>query len=415
MKIYIKLILLITTFAMVLNLGCSDRGVNTIEKVPLQEGSVSPLNHVMHFNFQFQVGNGFQDDGFSIQRLALYVPKVSFPHINGGSLQPVPLLILLAPEDGDHYYYFNHGLKDIANELISNGTIQPMAIACLSNKNNFELGGMFYAGHLPVGGKFDNLFKKSDRFKSIISYLNFSYPFIIDSPDKRGIGGMGQGAYGALRATILNPGLYNSISVLEGPLDFDGADGNSGMLTLFDDMLNEQGLLNGNMNDILIKDVYKISRMFIGAAYAFSPHDTAVFISLDADQVNINLDSTHHLDDSATLVISAIPLNSYHLPFDSTATLYNPIWDTFWLPNNLENLLTPGVLNGINIWMGTSTETDFANYYDQTQSFLNTLSAEYPVEVFDYTGYPGKPAGKDQYLYDLLKEMLIFHNDNFGN
>ena len=63
MKIYIKLILLITTFAMVLNLGCSDRGVNTIEKVPLQEGSVSPLNHVMHFNFQFQVGNGFQDDG----------------------------------------------------------------------------------------------------------------------------------------------------------------------------------------------------------------------------------------------------------------------------------------------------------------------------------------------------------------
>ena len=56
----------------------------------------------------------------------------------------------------------------------------------------------------------------------------------------------------------------------------------------------------------------------------------------------------------------------------------------------------------------TSPEATFCDYYDQTQSSINTDGAgfDYPGEWWP-TGYEGHPATGDQYVYDLLKQMLM--------
>ena len=74
------------------------------------------------------------------------------------------------------------------------------------------------------------------------------------------------------------------------------------------------------------------------------------------------------------------------------------------------------VFDGMNVWIGNSSENTFGNYYAQTESWAGTLkNAGVPVTEFKLKGYDGHPADKDQYVYDYLREMLIFHSENFGN
>ncbi len=79
-------------------------------------------------------------------------------------------------------------------------------------------------------------------------------------------------------------------------------------------------------------------------------------------------------------------------------------------------MLESSSLDGVNMWIATSDEVNFANYYDQTQSWIATLNnASLPVVVKTYEGYNGNPAEGGQYVYDLLREMLKFHSENFGD
>jgi hypothetical protein len=89
------------------------------------------------------------------------------------------------------------------------------------------------------------------------------------------------------------------------------------------------------------------------------------------------------------------------------------------MTEDLENLLDTATnkLNGVDIWIGTTDQAKY-NYYQQTQSWINTLTSapyNYTVTERPYQGTPGQPATDGQYLYDLLREMLIFHSENFGN
>ena len=107
----------------------------------------------------------------------------------------------------------------------------------------------------------------------------------------------------------------------------------------------------------------------------------------------------------------------FHLPFDSSGKAYNLIWD-MWLANNLESLLNdnPDALDGVKTWFGTTKEWVFGNYHEQTDSWAKTLLAKYDstqVQVREYSGYPGNPATNDQYIYDLMREILIFHSKAF--
>jgi len=419
MKMYIKITFLILTLTLVLAVACTNRSTNNNNEFEIAEGGISPQVHVFFYELLVQIRNEFQ-----LMEMAVYVPKVAFDAAHGGESKPVPTLVLLAPQNGDQYYYFNHGLKEIADEMISSGEIQPMVIACISNDKIF--GGYFYAGNSPGAGNYDTLIGGT-----LLDYLHYAYPFTINSPDKRGIGGVGMGSYGAFRAALLNPGVFSSISVTDGPLDFNGADGNSGLIPLFVDALTEQGLLNGNINQF--DTLSDLSRLFVGGALAFSPRYTAITYSLDTVEnlstpiendstVNITItsrDTLFSVPNDETLVSALITVSEndfdFHLPFNNTGTANTGIWNR-WLSNNLETMLESSSLDGVNMWIATSDEVNFANYYDQTQSWIATLNnASLPVVVKTYEGYNGNPAEGGQYVYDLLREMLKFHSENFGD
>jgi hypothetical protein len=429
---YMKLGLLISTSIVAFTLGCTDRGTNEPERA-MSKGGPLVAWHDFARELYLQINrNPPQAERIPLQ-IRMYCPAVSWPSIQGGQPQPSPLLILLPPQDGDQWYFINHGLMELADELIGEGIIQPMVIACVENDNTF--GGYFYAGMSPAAGYYDELIGRA-----LVDFLYDQGAFgSVDRSLPLGIGGVGMGAYGAFRAALLNPGLFTSISVTDGPLDFDGSTGTGGFVGLFDDALIEQGLLgqSGWRNKFDSAGVWHLSRLFIGGALAFSPHDTAVDttrIVVIKNRIEGN-DTTYYweitipqshrftLNDSMTLITEIVKPDEYdfdfHLPFDSTGTPYPLIWD-MWKKNNLESILLRqgfSALQGITMWFGTTPEYQFGNYRQQTLSWIDWLRSspidQNKIQVKEYSGYAGNPATNNQYIYDLMRDMLIFHSKCF--
>ncbi len=459
---YMNCLLFILALTLGLVVGCTDRGTNVTDE-PVSNAGILTIGHDFYDELKLQIGRNVGGQRVLFQMRG-YSPEEAIPPIQGGQPKLVPLLILLAPQDGDEWYFFNHGLKQLADELVTEGSIQPMEILCIPNDRVF--GGYFYAGHSAPAGYYDYFIGGS-----LIDYLHDTYPFLTDSLPV-GIGGAGMGSYGAFRAALMHKGVFTSISATDGPLDFDGPDGNSGLMELFDDALIEQGLLGGTTDppdstwqcDSLEVDpledticvestlvinyppswtenfdsagVWHLSRLFIGGALAFSPHDTLVdttgvirikFQGTDHEELQVVIPDSQRfvLSDSTTLITNIIKLNQFnfdfHLPFDSTGNPYWPIW-SMWLNNNLEKMIlndpSPGSqLRGVKMWFGTSPEFEFANYRQQTLSWIDCLrhSAldQSQIQVKEYTGYPGNPATNNQYLYDIMRDMLIFHSKCF--
>jgi hypothetical protein len=414
-------------------LSCSERTTN-ITRTNIKAGVQAHQQHVFYSELLLQLNNQFQ-----LMPIEIYLP---YTHSSGTPSGPIPLLVLLPPQGGDQLYYFDHGLEQVANELISDGTIQPMAIACLSSAP--FLGGILMGGNSPAAGNYDALLGDS-----LISYFNFIYPgFFSPLASKRGIGGFGIGSYGAIRSAILHPDLYSSVSVIDGPLDFDGATGNGGLIPIFGQALNEQGLM-GSTNYLNAFDSgdgfgdWRASKLLLGGAIAFSPHDTSATAFTRVidrapagpdpnDDILVDSVCTETINDLGTLINGvftqtyrtcgggAINFGGMHLPFTRGGNVYAPIWNTFWLPNSPDRLLQANqdALDNTKLWFGTSTQSEFT-YYQMTQSLISTLKgAPYSltnnITEFQYTGTPELPAKNNEYTYDLLKEILIFHDKNFN-
>ena len=428
-KKMIRIFALSLILTLVIVAGCDDRGTNVPESSALDRGGYWPADHIFSPQLRFQ----FQND---LERFPMwaYIPQVAFdPPL--GEARPVPLLVLLAPQFGDKFYYANHGLETLLKEMIADGTIQPMIVACVANNPTF--GGYFYAGGTnfenlphPSSGAYDYIIGNLVDSLGLVPYFRRSL-HVLPGRQKTGIGGVGMGAYGAFRAALINDTTFGSISVTDGPLDFDGAAGfGNGLIDLFDDALNEQGLLGGNIKNFDSSSSTPLSNMFIAGSYAFSPHDTLVYHHMQfvAGQApHPVVDSTLKIDnpaDTLTLVSGFFgpgpPYRfNYHLPFNANGTVYAPIWNNFWMTEDLENLLinSTNQLDSVDIWIGTTSQASY-NYYQQTQSWINTLESapyNYTLTKRPYQGTPGQPATGDQYLYDLLREMLIFHSKSFGN
>jgi len=385
---YIILTFSVFLLVFLLLIGCSDRGTNDLEP-NTTVGGINPKHHVFNELFSQIRSHG------GLIEMALYIPDTTF------GIPNYPFLVLLAPQEGDEYYYFNHGLKQIADELIATKQIEPMVIVCIPS--NVVFGGYFFAGDHPGAGNWDDLLGIS----LVDNFLMDQYGSILtDDSSKMGISGFGQGAYGAFRTCLLHPEVFTSISAVDGPLDFDGATGNGGLIPLMDSVFVEQ---SGLTDDATFLDqfdsllCYPLSRMFIGGSYAFSPHDLGSGGTI-ADEVTL----IDHI------VIGSGDENlDFHLPFSFTQRPYTTIWD-MWVNNNLENLMTGTELQGKDIWIGTSPEARYG-FHDMTMSWVAKLQENgYTPEVYEYIGYNGYPATGSQYVYNLLKEILIFHSDSFN-
>jgi hypothetical protein len=413
-KILISVILILSVM---LALGCSDRATETGETTELERGVFTHHQHVFFDELKLQVRNSE-----SFAPYQHYLPEITWRGDH-----PVPLLVLLAPEGGDEYFYVHHGLGELASEMIDNDEIEPMVIVTLASEANEVFGGFFYAGDQLPGGKYDDIFASK-----LLAHLVTVLPAqIVDDPSKHGIGGIGMGAYGAFRAALLNPGDWGSVSAVDGPLDFDGVDGTSGLISLMDSVFVEQPTLTqANFRwEFDSSSSNPISRLFCGAALAFTPHDQDLD-SLIIEEIYTNqgesvqrkrlsLDSLrgtiyHIISDSTTLIDSIITLESndldFHIPFSYDSRPYDPIWD-IWMVENLENLYTGSELINTDVWIGTSPEAKWG-YHDMTMSWVTTLGSTVD-SVYEYEGYDGSPATNHQYVYNLLREMLLFHDASF--
>jgi len=448
-----------------LGLGCDDRGTN-LQVVDLgdMEGQsgVFPLAvHAYPYYLTLQLLNRFE-----LLEGAAYVPSEAI----GPNYRPVPSLVLLAPEGGNKLHYFRAGLAQLMQELTAAGKVQPMVVLCIANDQRF--GGYFYADSDPAG-HYDSIFHYDGRDAvpdDLVDYIHFAFPATIDEPQKRGIGGIGQGAYGAFRAAIKNPGQFGSISVADGPLDFDGPNGSAGLRALIDDCLAEQlahynadpriGITEIDSSVVPWDTTYSslpfsfrtdfdssrtmpISQMFIGGSLAFSPDDTLLAYTRTViespglpggGRIEVEVDSRARISDGlppvgtewetlitgivkGDLLISGVPEGfDFHLPFDSAGDVYPPIWSR-WMANNLDSLHQQAAnsLDNVNIWVATNAGARWS--YDQmTQSWLAYLrSQNVPFEEYKYSGYTDEVVEGDEFLFDLLREMLIFHSESFGD
>ncbi len=252
---------------LMLAVGCTDRGTNPDRPEPLDSGLEVRQHRVLWDELVVQVGNTTNQLPFTA-----YWPDTGY-FATGDPGDPIPLLILLAPEGSGEYFYLHHGLQGIADRLLADGEIDPMAVVMFANRSVF--GGYFYAGDKSNGaGQWDKIIGDA-----LIDYLEYRYSADIHlaDPGKRGIGGIGQGAYGAYRAAIINPNVFGSVSGVDGPLDFDGPNGDGGLVRLMDTVFAEQPNLTAETfrrsppTGFDTSQAYPVSRMFAGGGMAFSP------------------------------------------------------------------------------------------------------------------------------------------------
>lgn len=376
----------------------------------------------------------------SILKLEVYVPKEAWPAPEGGG-QRVPLLVLLAPEGGDRYFYSDRGLYELADEMVAKGEIQPMIIVTVANDPTFN--GYFYGNSYPAG-LYDGIIADTVDYwdtdfgdytkRGLIGwlYMNEIGELLVDSPDKRGIAGVGQGAYGAFRAILKHPGVYNSISVADGPLSF-----NDGLTNLFAQAEAEQranwatipdaGDFNANftINDFDTSYTMPISDMFVGGSLAFSPWVYELFYQFD-NQTRPTVgdpaivDSAYGYDlgpESLNTALIGIPSGDwdFYLPFsvqNGTFVKNDNVW-ALWEDNDLPTMLdaNPTALDQVSIFVATSAQAHWG-YHDMTNAWISKLGTNVD-EVYQYQGYGGNPATDNQYMYDLMKRWLKFHSDNF--
>ena len=443
---YYRFFVLVAAFLALLSTGCSDRGTNVPTSSGRSSWTVWPdFNHVFVPNPNDAIPDTTPSqllmqirNPAGLLEMAAYIPHPDYvPIPEQYRDKPLPLLILLAPQDGDKWYYFDHGLAEIAYDLISQGVIRPMIIVTIGNEKAF--GGNFYGNSIPAGHMDDIM---GDRLvNQLLDSARFvaSWADVSGDPQLHGIGGIGMGAYGAYRAALKHPGIYKSISACDGPLDFDGPTGTGGLRALIPQVFAEQGLRSDTTweyvaNNFDTLSLWPVSRMFVGGALAFSPHDTEMTISVTivggtVNRRDVRIISRFELADSATLINNLLlgqdiggPIGSadvhfsFHLPFDAQMAVEPATWSR-WMANNLDSLMAQAggsPFSDVDLWFGTSTQADYG-YHAMTMSWINTLqNAGYDPTVFSYTGTDSHPATGGMYTYSIIREMLVFHSQAFG-
>lgn len=316
MRILTIVLISAVALSLLLVAACTDRGANPKSEYLGDSGRLK-ADHIFFNEFAVQVKNRFQQ-----AFIQAYTPLVS-EWTFGVTYDPqvkMPLLVLLPPQEGDEFYYFNHGLTQVANELIEAGEIDPMIIVTMANDPTF--GGFWWAGGqtvdtMPIywaggtgnydaliGGTLIDYVWRSTTARGIDNYDT--------SQGMTGIGGIGTGAYGAFRAAMKHPGRFGSISAVDGPLDFDGWDGNGGLIPLFRTALESEQLLLGSSNyrdNWDTSGVYHISQLLTGGAMAFSPHDTLVKVTITPTVNGLTPDAPDSII-ARIDTISSIPLET---------------------------------------------------------------------------------------------------------
>lgn len=338
-----------------------------------------------------------------------------------------PVLYLLSPFGSDEKYYFEHGLADMADRLISEGKIKPMIIVTFDGRS--ALGGSFYVNSARQGNFFTAMYKDT-TFPNVIMFDATVRPAVETIEDLkaehllskidgvyrtvqdrrcRGISGVGMGGYGAFLGAIKTDN-FSSVSAIDAPLDFDGT-GSAGFLHLFTEAF--PGAAPWETMDTSLLDPNKT--LIISAAAAFSPQDSVIGIdSIYSNSLGTFVVS-HVIDSLTDDMTSYLPKHRVHLPFDSMTNLNYAIWGR-WMRNNIDSLYLKEAVDAehfrtMSKFLMRSNAPQFY-YGEQMDAFCSFMRAnDISFEEKNFT----LPGGTDvnYRMYDLLEEILIFHSENF--
>jgi len=322
-----------------------------------------------------------------------------------------PVLYLLHGYGGDHTY-FNalFSLKDLMDELIYKGEIEPMIVVTPNATN--ALGGSFYTNsYYPTdstqsfGGLMQNFL--TDEVVSLIDSVFHT------SADRahRGIAGHSMGGYGAVKLAMLRNDLFSSASSMSGPLAFWGgypADTTFlGVLELMPYVFAENGFVPGNTHEDTVAfysiapgPTKRLTNMIFAMAIAFSPHDPN----------NPDTSYAHLFNTPGTGFVGKVDL-----PFGVDGQVALPIWN-LWMAQDVTALYSAGygaVFANTDLYVDAGAD-DELGMQGQAQVFYIVAGASID-QYQEYSGFDNiYPADHTSFVGERLRDVLKFHNRSFN-
>jgi len=316
-----------------------------------------------------------------------------------------PVLYLLHGYGGSYNYYADlFLLKDILDEMISSGEIEPMIVVTPDCSNRF--GGSFYTNspninsldtlgnpiNFSFGGKFEDFI-----VNDLLEYMRLNFNADTTAA-KRGISGHSMGGYGAIKLTMQYPELFGSVSSMSAPLVF------SGLMELLPFVFLENNFTaydTAAFYAIEASPSKPLTSMMFAMGAAFTPHD------------HLDIDTTyfHRLLEVPLYVGIDLPFNIAG-ELDTAST----VWQN-WLANDPMTILMTGgalALAGKPIYLDCGDSDDLYLHL-QNQGFSQALTASSVDHTYiEYSGYEGVSADHSVFIAERLREVLKFHSDAFS-
>lgn len=325
-----------------------------------------------------------------------------------------PVLYLLHGYGGDEIYFKAiFGLKEIMDEMIFNGEIDPMIVVTPDAGN--ALGGSFYTNSYAwLGGVPDTTQSYAGLMQDLVTneVVNLIDSLFHTDTDrqKRGIAGHSMGGYGAIKLAMLRADLFGSAASMSGPLAFwgDYNPDDPGSATFL-------GLL-----ELL---------PFVFAENAFTPGDTAAFYSIapgpGKSLTNMmfamgSAFSPHHSSDPDTFYAHLFVsegtgfVGKIDLPFGADGEVALPIWN-LWMANDVTALYSGGygpAFDNTDLYIDCGAEDDLG-LYGHALVFEAVVTQDIDFEIyggFEDIFHPDHST----YIGERLRGVLKFHSDSFN-
>jgi len=347
----------------------------------------------------------------SIRDVYVYLPAIYDDDLHGAQLlhEGFSVLYLLHDLGGDFSTFVSvHKIGQLADRLIEEGEIQPMIIV-MPDASSLAVGGSFYTNSPLMGDYEDYILKElMARMDSTLhTYGNKPGEEWIPDPNYRAIGGLGMGAYGALRMAMdYDTTVFAAVSAMSPFASLESFFTREAI----DKVFEENGIGAGNLSYASYKTINPwpdddhpdktYSQLVFAMAAAFSPRSTT------------GDDTTNFF----TLATEGGLRHGVDLPFDETRTIPpgSQVWNK-WLQFDVKTKLVsdPGTFTDLKIYLDCGDQNEFG-LLDGARA-LDQLLSLYGQEhsYIEYGGYPTNPAGHDNFIYDRLEEVLKFHSRNF--
>ena len=407
--------------SLVLASGCARRNDPVGAVVSGDQGAIKSFLHDFEApGFLPANGEGLTLTEFPSRKSKTYVP----PHYRlPGQGRPYPVLYLLldfggnaTTKDVTAEYYFEIGLRRLADSLINAGVIRPMIIATVDLHNAY--GGSWYTNN-PIQGRYD------DCLVEFVAYVDTALNASTHNGRfSRAISGVGMGGYGAVISAMRHPGLFSSVSSINGHLAFssESVKHNFRGVVEWAPMVFEENRVTplpvspNPYGDAATLPYYSIApditrplakpftNLVFSMAAAFSPFNPATATS----------------EDSVTwmnkAVAGGVETNwKVTLPFDYSGNLWPPSWSD-WKANDPSRILydNPVALADVQVKVMAGTTSRY-NTLAQNRIFRDVAvqRGALTVQYSEYEGYDGYDTEARNYLIFVLKDILIFHSDNF--